>query len=239
MSGDASTIAPRLAKAAAASGLRLRGGFRVAPADAVPALPDGRAAASLALLGPVGGSLWPAFSASPEARDGVGDPLDRWSRRIVDGLAAQFAAQALYPFGGPPYLPFQRWAMRADSVAPSPLGILIHPEYGLWHGYRGALAFAEPIDWPAAPRRASPCESCAEKPCLSACPVGAFTGPSFRVDACRGHLERPAGAPCLGAGCLARGACPVGRDHAYPAEQIQFHINAFRQAGRRHKAGED
>ena len=24
----------------------------------------------------------------------------------------------------------------------SPLGLLIHPDYGLWHGYRGALLFA-------------------------------------------------------------------------------------------------
>src|SRR4030095_137820 len=47
-----------------------------------------------------------------------------------------------------------RWAMRAEAVAPSPLGILIHPDYGLWHAYRGALAFAERLALP--PRGARP-----------------------------------------------------------------------------------
>ena len=40
--------------------------------------------------------------------------------------------------------------MRAEAVAPSPLGILIHPDYGLWHAYRGALAFAERLALPRA-----------------------------------------------------------------------------------------
>src|SRR5690606_37251113 len=128
-----------LEKAADAVGLRLRGGFNVAADDGVPALRNGRSAQSLILLGSIGGSLWPSFSASPEARDGAPDPLDRWSRRTIDALADETGATAFYPFGGPPYLPFQRWAMKAEPVAPSPLGILIHPEYGLWHGYRGAL----------------------------------------------------------------------------------------------------
>jgi hypothetical protein len=205
----------------------------------VPAFADGRPAAGLALLGPVGGSLWRPFIASPEAVDGAPDPRDRWSRRVIDGLAAAFGARALYPFGGPPYLPFQRWAMRAEPVAPSPLGILIHPEYGLWHGYRGALAFAEAIDWPAAHPRPSPCTSCIARPCLTACPVDAFTGDRFRVAACRSHLERPAGGDCLEGGCLARAACPVGREHAYPAAQVRFHMAAFRRAGRPPRPAED
>ncbi len=239
MTRETSTILAGLANAAASHGLRLRGGFRAADGDGIPALPDGRAASSLVLLGPIGGSLWPHFAASPEMADGRADPLDRWSRRIVDGLATRFDALALYPFGGPPHHPFQRWALRADTVAPSPLGMLIHPDYGLWHGYRGALAFAEAIDGPAAARRDSPCLTCAAKPCLSACPVGAFTGDRFDVVACRAHLERPEGATCRDDGCLARNACPVGREHAYPAAQIRFHQAAFRRAGRAAGRGAD
>ena len=239
MTGETSTIVADLAKAAATHGLHLRGGCTVSHEDGIPMLPDGRAAATLVLLGPIGGSLWPVFAASPEMSDGCGDAMDRWSRRVIDGLADRFGALALYPFGGPPYRPFQRGARRADTVAPSPLGMLIHPEYGLWHGYRGALAFADAIDWPVAVHRDSPCLTCERKPCLSTCPVGAFTGDRFDVVACRTHLERPEGAACRDDGCLARNACPVGRDYAFPAAQIRFHQAAFRRAGQVRGAAAD
>src|SRR6185295_7693178 len=137
-------------------------------------------------------------------------PLDRWSRRTIDGIAATLGAIALYPFAGPPWLPFQRWAQRGDQVFISPLGILIHPDWGLWHAYRGALAFAEVIDLPEPYRRPSPCESCLDKPCLSACPVDAFTSAGFDVSACVGHISKPGGADCVRIGCRARRACPIG-----------------------------
>ena len=34
-------------------------------------------------------------------------------------------------------------------------------------------------------------------------------------------------------GCMARRACPVGRDHLYPAAQARFHMEAFLNARRR------
>jgi hypothetical protein len=53
-------------------------------------------------------------------------------------------AVGLFPFQKP-HLPLQRWAKRAESCHASPLGMFIHPEHGLWHGYRCALALAK--DW--------------------------------------------------------------------------------------------
>ena len=153
--------------------------------------------------------MWAAFRAAGPAGD---HPLDRWSRMVLD----EFAGRALLPGDGPPWLPFQRWAQAADAVYPSPIGILIHPEFGLWHGYRGALAFAEALPTPARDPRPSPCESCADRPCLSTCPVNAFGSEGYDVPACTGHLADPAGADCLETGCRARRACPVGRDYHYP-----------------------
>ena len=140
----------------------------------------------------------------------------------------RFGASALYPFDGPPYWPFQRWAMRAEPVRPSPLGILIHPRHGLWHAYRAALAFAEEIPLP--PREDAPdlCGECADKPCLAACPVGAFGAAGYDVGACLEHLRSAAGRDCMTAGCRARRACPVGQQHAYPPAQAAFHMAAFR-----------
>lgn len=208
-------------------GLAARGAFAL---DDVDRQADLAGVNAIVLVGAAGARGWSAFADSPEAGDGRPDPLDRWSRRVIGALAAALGARALYPFGGPPHWPFQRWAMRAEAVHVSPLGLLIHPDYGLWHSYRGALAFAEPIAIPAFARRASPCETCVARPCLSACPVGAFAADGYDVDACAGHLRDEEGRACMDGGCLARRACPVGAEHAHGPEQTRFHMRAFLNA---------
>jgi hypothetical protein len=218
---------PSIERLVARHGLHLRGGFHPTADDGVPSLADGRMPVTLILIGNVRSSLWPAFSSAVEAGDGAPDPLNRWTQRVIGGIAREVGAEPLFPFGGPPYLPFQRWAMRAEAVAPSPLGILIHPDYGLWHAYRGALAFAERLTLPARVDRPRPCDSCPDRPCLSACPVGAFSERGYDVPACVGHIGSPAGAACMGGGCLARRACPVGTAHGYGAPQARFHMIAF------------
>ncbi|MSP89323.1 MAG: 4Fe-4S dicluster domain-containing protein [Alphaproteobacteria bacterium] len=216
-------IAERLAQI----GLVARGAFRPAEEDGVP-----DPAATIVLAGSIGSSLWPAFSTAPEAEDGQPDPLDRWTQRVLSTLALELGATPLFPFGGPPHLPFQRWAQKAEAVAPSPIGILIHPDHGLWHAYRGALAFATPIDLPPRDQRARPCDSCATKPCLSTCPVGAFSRTGYDVARCASHIGAPEGGDCLGGSCLARRACPVAPDLAYESAQARFHMTAFLAARR-------
>jgi ferredoxin len=228
MSVDLASLVSRLA----AHGLLLRGGFHPEPEDSVPVLPNGPLPGTLVLIGNVGVSLWAAFSQCPEANDGAPHPLNRWTQRILDQIAGEVGAVPLFPFGGPPYWPFQRWARRAGPVAPSPLGILIHADYGLWHAYRGALAFAERLALPQRGERPHPCDSCADRPCLSACPVNAFTDRGYDVPACIEHIEGPAGGNCMTGGCLARRACPVGVGFAYGEEQAAFHMEAFRRSNR-------
>ena len=213
-------------------GLVWRGAFQPTPDDRVPPLPGGAAAGTLALLGFAGQRGWPAFAAAPEAADGLPDPLDRWSRRVVGALAEAVGGMALFPFGGPPWLPFQRWAQRAEPVFPSPLGLLIHPGWGLWHSFRGAVALRERLDLPPLPPAAHPCASCAGRPCLTACPVGAFTPEGYDVAACAAHIAAPAGADCMAQGCAARRACPVGAEHRYDAAAAGFYMRAFLAARR-------
>ena len=161
------------------------------------------------------------FTRSAEASDGAPDSLDRWSRRVVSRLAEHLGGAAHFPFGGPPWLPFIRWAQRGGPVYPSPIGPLVHPDDGLWHAYRGAIAFRERLELPPRDERGSPCESCADRPCLSSCPVGAFSAVGYDVDGCVAHIGSPAGAQCLRGGCLARHACPAGPDAAYDAPQAE------------------
>jgi ferredoxin len=203
-------------------GLLLRGGFH--PDAGELALESGKPVATLLLVGHVGSGIWPAFQA---ARPEGPDPLDHWSREILDEVGTAFGARPAMPSDGPPYWPFQQWAMRAEPVFPSPLGILIHPVYGLWHGYRGALLFEEKLELPAVPGASSPCDTCRDRPCLSACPVGAFDGEGYDVAACRAHLRSAAGEDCLGGSCLARRACPVGSEYVYGEAHARFHMAAF------------
>lgn len=223
----------RIAEAVGAHGLVARGGFHPEAPDGVPALADGRPTRTLIIIGSVGGSAWPSFALSRERSDGSADPLDRWTRRILLAIAREFDAAALFPFGGPPHLPFQRWAQRAEPVAPSPLGILIHPDHGLWHAYRGALAFARQLDLPARGDRPRACDACTTKPCLSACPVGAFADLGYNVARCIDHVVAPAGQACRSGGCRARLACPVGRHLAHDEAQARFHMDAFVAARQR------
>jgi hypothetical protein len=215
-----STIATALSMV----GMIARGGFRVRPDDAVPPLGDGRAARTVVIAGNAGPAMWRAFRA--DIRPGP-DPLDRWCRSVLAEIAKEIGAGLVLPSDGPPYAPFQRWAMRAEAVFISPLGLLIHPKWGLWHGYRGAFLVGEPFDVPPREAGQSPCESCPEKPCLTTCPVGAFTGEDYRVDDCTAYLHRPDGSSCLTGGCRARRACPVGKNHLPEPDQAGFHMQAF------------
>jgi hypothetical protein len=206
------------------AGLVPRGAFKLEDGERVGELADMR---TIVLAGMVGRVGWNAFAASPEASDGLADPLDRWSRRLIESLARDLGGKAFFPFGGAPFLPFQRWAQRAEPVHSSPIGLLIHPYYGLWHAYRGAIGFPEELVVAKPAPVPSPCETCTGRWCLKACPVGAFSEAGYNVAACAGHLRSAAGVDCMDFGCRARRACPVGADHAYGPEQASFLMRAF------------
>lgn len=219
-------ILERLRPALERCGLTAFGGFHPHPDDAVPALADGTSVGTVVLIGNVGSDLWPHVAPFTDAGT---DPLDRWTRRVLDPIAAGCGAQAAYPFSHPP-LPFQRWAMRSAPVHRSPLGMLIHPEYGLWHAYRAAFLFPETHDLPHRLEAPSPCATCDDKPCLAACPVGAFTISGYDVAACAGHLASRNEPRCADSGCHARAACPVGVENTYREDHMRFHMAAFRRA---------
>ena len=218
--------------AVAETGLVVRGGFYPGAEDGLPG-----GAETVVLVGNAGPAMWDAFAAAtgPGDRKDGPNPLDDWTRGVLAPVAGALGARALYPFEGPPYFPFQRWALRTGGVHMSPIGPLIDPEYGLWHAYRGALAFDQRFDLPPTSESPSPCEACADKPCLSTCPVSALTPGNYDVPACVAHIgsqvEAGAGGEdCLGGGCLARRACPVGREYIQEPEQARFHMTKFLKA---------
>ena len=206
-------------------GLVARGGFAF---DQVSPPVGGVMAKSVVLVGHYGSSLWPHFREWQRNHPDQPNPLDAWSKEALNDIAGKIGAKAVFP-SDEPYLPFQQWAKRAEGLRASPLGLLIHPEYGLWHAFRGALLFEHPIAFLPRTPTSHPCDSCIDKPCLSACPVGAFDGVNFAADDCRDYLATDEGKTCMEGGCLARLACPVGREYAYFPDQQRFHMAAFAQ----------
>lgn len=216
-----------IAEALMAHGLIARGGFNFGPEEEAPAGPSGIPARAVVLVGQAGPSAWPHFLSWRERQPkDMRDPLDTWARELLGAVAAQFGARAVSP-SDRPYVPFQQWAMRAEGLKPSPLGILMHPRYGLWHAYRGALLFDTAIDTAAGEEAAHLCDSCAGKPCLKSCPVDAYSNAGFEYAACLGHVRSVAGRHCMAQGCLDRNACPHGAVYRYPADMQAFHMSAF------------
>ena len=218
--GCAPAGAGDLAGALGAAHLTILGGFH--PDPPMPHIPAGTG--TLLLLGPAEPGFWAHVSAEPEFADGAPDPLDRWSRRTIGRTACALGGKALFPFRGPPWLPFLDWATRCGTAWPSPVGMLVHAEAGLMLSIRGALALRQRLA--LAPAPAKPCDTCAERPCLSACPVGALGPRGYDTAACHGHLDDAANG-CMAAGCAARRACPVSRRYARDPAQSAFHMRAF------------
>ena len=210
-----------LCAGAAKHHLSIMGGFHPTPEDQTP---DG--CQTLILLGPHASSFWPAFKAAPEAQDGAANPMDRWSQRVIGGWSRELGAEALYPFGPPPYLPFFSWALRTGRIHASPIMLLVHDTVGLFVSFRGALALRQRIALPRAPE--SPCLSCHRQPCKIACPVGALTAEGYDVPGCKSYLDTPAGQDCMTAGCAARRACPVSQAYPRLPAHSAFHMTAFK-----------
>ncbi|MBT3989122.1 MAG: hypothetical protein HOG95_09540 [Rhodospirillaceae bacterium] len=203
--------------------MRCCGGFHPGPSDDFSATTK-----TVLIVGNAGNrktsNFWPSFETNrPENTN----PLESWTRDVLTNIARDLKAEVIFPFDGPPYIPILTWAQKVEPVNPSPFGAFIHPNFGLWHAYRGVLLLDEKIDLPKIKTPPSPCETCPDQPCLSTCPVGAIKDGDFNVEACVGFLAKPKGQVCMGQGCLARRACPVGQEHVYEPAQAEFHLQAF------------
>ncbi len=221
-----------ITRLARSHGLIVRGAFSVSGEDYVPDISKDIPGLTLILFGNAGSSIWECFSESREYADGAPDPLNRWSERIGEQIATRLSGRALFPFGGPPYQPFISWAKKAESLRSSKVGMLIHPQYGLWHAYRFAVAIPESLSIPSptvVPPGTDPdiCNNCVDQPCLNTCPVDAFTASGYEVEDCYGYLKQNPESSCRTTSCQARTACPQGSSFHYHQKHARFHMDAF------------
>lgn len=200
--------------------LTTMGGFAAQDDDALP-----RGTKTLLLLGPAEPGFWPHLTAQPEWQSNTPDPIDHWSRRVIGQIALDLGAVAMFPFGGPPWKPFYQWALRTGRAWDSPVRLLVHDQMGLFASYRGALALRETLSLPPAPTK--PCDACAAKPCLTACPATALTESGYDLPACHRLLDSAKGINCMNNGCGTRRACPVSQAYARLPEQSAYHMRQF------------
>lgn len=217
----------KIAAALASHGLIQRGGFVFSNDETAPDDATGRPARSVLLIGQAGAAPWLHFQRWLKTQPAnLENQLDSWSCEVIGDVAKKFGARAVSP-SDKPYLPFQQWAMRAEGLKPSPLGILMHPEYGLWHAYRGALLFDVELELGDVRKQNHLCDLCVGKPCLKSCPVGAYLATGFDYERCLGHVRGASGSACRTQGCFDRNACPYGTAYRYPAEVQAFHMKSF------------
>lgn len=177
----------------------------------------------LVLLGHGGQRLWKALQAQGME---TADPVDHYSaaltRRFIRDYLDDAPTHWLYP--DTPYLiPLQQLGEWANWAHPSPLGLGISPVYGVWFAYRAAFLIDADLPLLRHSLAPSPCDSCLDKPCVTACPAGAVRMASFDVMGCARHRLRPESS-CADR-CLARMACPYFPEHRYTLTQIQYHYD--------------
>lgn len=182
---------------------------------------------TIVLVGNAGSAMWSVFDKAKDRSDK--DAMNSWTTDVLTPIASWLGCQLVFPFGGPPWYPFVSWAERCPGISKSPLGMGVHHHYGLFHAHRGAFFFNDRLTVHE-DTSDNPCSICRDRPCLSACPVSAFShadtvGSSYDYAACKDHVRT--GDRACWQGCLARKACPVGRDYHYASDHAAFHMRAF------------
>lgn len=190
----------------------------------------------LVLLGNGGQAFWDALTdAHTNKRDKppahlAEHPIDAFSLdlthrfiQVIEAASTDTTSLILYPQTDF-LIPLQRLGEVAGWGTPSPIGNSINPVYGLWFAFRAAFLTTAEIELRREPAAPSPCDTCSDKPCQTACPVGAVREIGhFDLNGCVDHRLQP-GSSCADR-CFARLACPVGVDKRYTDKTVESLYN--------------
>jgi epoxyqueuosine reductase len=187
----------------------------------------------LILLGSGGSMIWPSMTQDPGTKMQEPDPVDNYTIRAVRKV---FDSDVIIVYPTNRLIPLQALGKLAGWHHDSPLGLGIHPVFGLWFAYRAVImsrAGFTPLAGEIDGQAGSPCESCRDKPCITACPASAAIESGFGVQRCSDYRMEP-DSSCQSR-CISRLACPVGRDHRYLPDQMAYHYRHSLAAIRRYR----
>ena len=175
----------------------------------------------LVLIGHGGKRLWERLQARGMV---TADPVDHFSilltRQFIQDYLDNSPALRIYP-DTQYVIPLQKLGEAARWSFPSPLGSGISPKYGVWFAYRAAFLIDADLPLVSEAPALSPCDSCKQKRCVSACPAGAIRRDAVDTKRCA-HYRLQLQSPCTER-CLARLACPFVPEHRYTASQLEYH----------------
>jgi len=159
------------------------------------------------------------------------DPFDSFSIEAAHRVSKEYwgcdQIELLYP--GPLPIPLQRLGQLAGCSYPSPLGLDLHPVYGPWFAYRVAFLIGTELQLTEPGMVGSPCEGCADRPCVAACPASAVAPDhSLDLERCIAHRLVPRSG-CTDR-CQSRLMCPVGRTWQYSEAQLRYHGDRSRES---------
>ncbi len=187
-------------------------------------------AGSVVMIGNYGGRMWEILQADMEADpskyDGHRDPVDDLSAEAIEAAVEELAgsglrARAVYPWRQEAcgWLPFQSWAPACGFGKMGLVGVVVHPEYGPWLSFRGAIILDAELEPDPPLEDFEPCAGC-EAPCIEECPAGAVSREGCNVQKCLG--ARLFDSRCE-MRCAAREACVYGGEYRFSREQITYH----------------
>ncbi len=207
-----------------AHGLNLQAVFDIAalPGELTGQVPEFEHYRRLVLIGHGGREMWEALQASEFSNQP--NPVDSFSVGTVKRWLAESYPDAKYEIIYPvseQMLPLQQLGKLAGWHHDSPFRIGINCRWGSWFAYRAVVLVDAELPVTTPEIWGSPCEKCTEKPCITACPAGAVSDEEKMLECCIDYrLEE--GSTCARQ-CLSRLACPVGAEHRYDREQLNYH----------------
>lgn len=223
-----SDFSPQLA----AQGLNLQA---VLPLDRLPekVLADLQAAVTdmsdyrqLLLLGHGGRRLWQAMT---EAEFVSENRIDDYTTECIQQWFAEHHPDSRYSLlcPGQHIVPLQSLGKLAGWHFPSPIMVGVNQVWGSWYAYRAVVLADTDFTVSDTPDWQSACNNCDSKPCVSACPANAVSADGLDMARCIAWRKQP-DSVCRNR-CLARLACPVGQEHRYTDDQIEYHYGCSYQ----------
>lgn len=194
-----------------------------------------KASGSLLLLGHGGKVFWERYQGTEPVST---DPVDHFSAMIsakaIQKYLPNIHHEQLFPLAECP-INLMALGRELGWHTPSPLGMGINAQYGLWSAYRALWWLDAELEGAAvvhydlqnSDTTTDICKQCATQECLHACPASALSADtSPNLQKCADY--RLAVASDCHDTCIARRACPVATEHRYSAEQMAYHYDLAR-----------
>ena len=190
----------------------------------------------LLLVGHGGRRLWECVQASDTTS---AHPIDSYTVHTLQQHFSRHLPKLRFRFIYPGEQPLglQQLGALAGWHQPSLLRIGIDREWGSWSAYRAVVLCDSDFAPTKRVDRDNPCDHCAEQACIQHCPAAAVSREALALERCL-EARLAESSPCQYT-CLARCACPVGKQHQYETAQMRHVYGASLHWIRQHRAPAD